>query len=144
MKTALVLDTYSLYISTTKYFNGSVDYDGLLNLVNDLGYDTYYKIAYGNQSPIEAIKFISFLEHRGFETRFSTKWSLVELCFKIVQLVKSFDCIILGSSNYESEPLLKFIGEHGVKPIIIGTGLPDYFNTFSEVWELDNTLVKGN
>jgi uncharacterized LabA/DUF88 family protein len=132
----IFVDTTNLYRTVHKKFKNKLCYDLYREKVTDLFGETELNLAYVMQIANEASGFIGCLRAAGFVTK--TKRPLtfkvgdreIKRCnWHVEMLIDMFrnddlDCVILGSSDSELLPLVKFLEEQGVKVVILASLIP--------------------
>ena len=107
-------------------------------------------IAYGNQDSDEAVYFIGALKHAGYETKYLTStvdsknqirkgdWK-IGIALDIVRMLSRLDIVVLGSSDPDMVPVIKYIQEHGAIAKVVACGisrdLKDAANSYHEITE---------
>lgn len=146
----LFVDIADLYFHLNKAFGKKLDYfkyrekstsdDDILIRAN----------AYGYQKKREARDFIACLKHIGFDPKFKRPYRnrstwYVGMTVDIVDLVISgkVNVIVLGSSNPEFAPLVKWIKERGVECVVFAKNVPKELKKHaSKVIEIDEELLE--
>ena len=127
MTTGLFIDVANLYFCVKKRFLGrKVNYEYLYEKFKP----TTCAKAYGVRLQSEANSFIKTLKQIGFETRFiksipKRHTSLnVDITMDIVRRASKLSTVILGTTDRDILPLVKWLQEQGIKTIIMGCGVP--------------------
>jgi uncharacterized LabA/DUF88 family protein len=131
------VDTTNLYRTVNKKFKNKLCYDLYLEKVVALFEESTVNIAYVMQIANEASGFIGCLRAAGFTTK--TKRPLtfkigdreikrcnwhVEMIIDMFRDIDELDCVILGSSDSELLPLVKYLKEQGIKVVILASLIP--------------------
>lgn len=141
-KVGIIVDTSSLYHRVQRRFAAKLCYDAYYAACTRFG-SVIKAIAYGMQISSEASGFINCLANTGFETRFKRpkiitvgdhklkfcNWDSV-ITMDIMQLVDGggLDIIVIGSSNLDLIPLIKWIRSRGIYVVIFAADVPQVFN----------------
>ncbi len=126
MKTALLVDTESLYHEINERYKGRLSYSKFLTWLKETyHYDVQIKHAYGNQNPAFIKRFRYALQDLGFQLSFKQdkNWS-IELVLQAVSIVDKIDCLVLATSDPIYRPLIPWIEAHGVKVHVISCNIP--------------------
>lgn len=145
MKTALLLDVHNLYLSINKKYPGRVlNYTKLVELLQKEGFDLFHKVAYGRQPEEKVRSFSTMLKKNGFEIYFGNTPHNIEMALKAADLIHTskIECLVLGTNYFEAGRILRYARDHGIQTMSIGVDLPEFFNGFSQVWELDDSLFQ--
>jgi uncharacterized LabA/DUF88 family protein len=133
----IYVDTTNLYRTVHKKFKNKLCYDLYREKVEELFDESTINIAYVMQIANEASGFIGCLRAAGFLTK--TKRPLtfkigdreikrcnwhVEMLIDMFRNIDDLDCVILGSSDSELLPLVKYLEEQGVKVVILASLIP--------------------
>jgi uncharacterized protein YqgQ len=145
MKTGLLIDVHNLYLAINKKFPGRVlNYTKLVEVLIGEKYDLFYKAAYGRQPEEKVRSFSTMLKKTGFEVYFGNTPHNIEMALKAADLIHTskLDCLILGTNYFEAGRILRYARDHGIQTMSMGVDLPDFFKSFSQPWELDETLFQ--
>lgn len=151
------VDVSDLYRRVSRKFDGrKLDYKKYYDFVADLG-QVQQAIAYGSQLNDEARGFIFCLRNIGFHTKykeprtFTTEdghirrlinWN-VGICMDVVNMVDNLDMVVLGSSDSDLLPLVKWCSSIGLKTIVFSCGVGKRLNEeASEVIEIPESLLE--
>lgn len=126
MRTAVLMDTESVYRELLARYNRRLDYSKFLTYLKEtFNYDVQIKYAYGNQNPGNIKGFTSVLRDLGFQLRFKQRktWE-VEVSLHAASIANKIDCLVLCTSNPNYQALIPWIEHHGVKVHIICCNVP--------------------
>jgi len=147
----IFVDTSDLYHKIRRKFENKLCYERYFDIVAEWG-EIKWAFAYGMQIEREARGFISCLTTAGFHVRFKRpriihcedreikrcEWG-VGITIDIVEALEEFDVVVLGSSNSDLIPLIKWIRSQGREVIILACGVPknmkDAANSVVEITE---------
>jgi len=145
-KVGVFVDTSILYHKVQRKFSTKLCYDAYFALCARFG-SIIKAVAYGMQINSEANGFINCLKIAGFETKFKRpkiltfgdhklkfcNWDSVTT-MDIIQLVDSggLDIIIIGSSNLDLIPLIKWIRSCGIFVVIFAADVPQVFHNIAD------------
>jgi uncharacterized LabA/DUF88 family protein len=133
----IFVDTTNLYRTVHKKFKNKLCYDLYREKVEELYELSTVQIAYVMQIANEASGFIGCLRAAGFLTK--TKRPLtfqvgdreikrcnwhVEMLIDIFRNLNELEMVVLGSSDSELLPLVKFLEDQGIKVIILSSLIP--------------------
>jgi len=156
-KVGIFVDTSTLYHKVQRKFHKKLCYDAYVEVCDRLG-SIIKSVAYGMQQHDEAGGFINCLNLAGFETKFKRprilkfgdqklklcNWDSV-LTLDIVHLIDGggVDVIVLGSTNFDLIPLVKWIRSLGILVVIFAADVPKVFHEIADkVIEItENELV---
>jgi uncharacterized LabA/DUF88 family protein len=131
------VDTTNLYRTVHKKFKNKLCYDLYREKVTELFGDTDLNIAYVMQIATEAGGFIGCLRAAGFVTK--TKRPLtfkvgdreikrcnwhVEMLIDMFRNIDDLTTVIIGSSDSELLPFVKFLKERDIKVVILASLVP--------------------
>lgn len=150
-KVAIFTDTSNLYHKVQRKFATKLCYDAYYALCTGFG-SIIKAIAYGMQINSEAGGFINCLKIAGFETKFKRpriltfgdhqlkfcNWDSV-MTMDIIELIGGggLDIIIIGSSNLDLIPLIKWIRSRGIFVVIFASDVPSvFYNIVDRVIEI--------
>lgn len=137
-KIGIFVDTSDLYHKIRRKFGGGkLDYQVYYDTAAEWG-SIEYAFAYGMQSEREAGGFIACLKAAGFYVYFKRpriircedreikrcEWG-VGIAMEIVSLIKELDIVVLGSSNSDLIPLIKWAKNQDVGVFILASGIPE-------------------
>lgn len=141
-KIGIFIDTSMLYHKVQRRFSTKLCYDAYYSVCKKFG-SIIKAVAYGMQISSEAGGFINCLKIAGFETMFKRpkiltfgdhelkfcNWDSV-MTMDIIQLIDGggLDVIIIGSSNLDLIPLIKWIRSRGIYVVIFAVNIPRIFN----------------
>lgn len=150
MQLGVFLDLSNLYYQAKRKYGGKIDFAELKSFISDLG-DIKILNAYGSQRQNEANKFIKYLESCGYNPvykatkeiekgKYKANWD-VGITVDIIRNEQNFDTLILGTSDSDYAPLIKYLKEANNKVYIIGIDISgslkmeadDYLNIPSSV-----------
>lgn len=105
--------------------------------------------AYGSQINNEASKFITCLQHIGFDVKYRLtranyriNWS-TGIAMDVVRVIDKVDTVILGTGAEDIRPLVEWIKERGVRVIILACGINRDVREASHEWiELDSSFLE--
>ena len=139
MFTGLFIDVSNLYYCVKKKFAGrKINYEMLYGHFNrgahiaapsDQKYLSFAR-AYGIRHGSEAKAFIRTLQSYGFETSIikslpKRHTSLnVDITIDVIRRASKLQTVILGTSDRDILPLIKWLHEQGIKVIEVGCGVP--------------------
>ena len=147
----LFVDTSDLYHRVRRKFNGKLCYDAYYGEVSGWG-TMQQAVAYGMQVSAEAGGFITCLRMAGFDTRFKRPKIMrvgdreikrcdhgVMLAVDVVKAIDQIDTVVLGVSNPDYIPLVKWVRDRGAEVTILASCVPrslrDIANTVIEIDE---------
>lgn len=146
------IDTTNLYHCCLKRFNTKIDYNKLLNAVEDFG-NIAYKIAYGFQTNGEAKGFIACLKALGCQTKFMPPKDgnhrvspTIPMVIDIAKMEHQIDLVVICSSNKAIIPILDHLKEQCIPCVVMGCGVSSSIaRRVENVFELDvdGFAVKG-
>ena len=145
MKTALLLDVHNLYIGINKKYPGKVlNYLKLLESLTTNDYELFQKVAYGRQGEDKAKSFITMLKKNGFEIHFNNTPHNIDMAIKAADIINNsqIECLVLGTNYFEVARIHKYARDKGINTMSLGTNLPDFFGTVSNVWEITEDLLQ--
>jgi uncharacterized LabA/DUF88 family protein len=145
-KIGVFVDTSSLYHKVQRVFSTKLCYDAYYEVCANLG-SVIKAVAYGMQQTDEAAGFINCLGLAGFETKFKRprvlkigdqklrlcNWDSV-LTLDIINLIDGggLDVVVLGSTNFDLIPLIKWVRSLGVYVIIFAVDVPRVFQEVAD------------
>ncbi len=124
----LLLDAGSLFYGVCKAFpDQRINYRKLLEKVSTWG-DVVRSIAYGRFADEGHSKFVSALEHIGFETKYKQKRNArtsnnVEMFADLVRMAKKIDEVVLCSSDPDLVEALRWAREEGIRITVLSIGI---------------------
>ncbi len=141
-------DISNLYYSIKERFNDrKLDYHKFKTI--STGEDILYKAcAYGLQRKDEATRFIAYLKHFGFETKYKVtkgrvSWN-VGMSMDIVRIVLSnkLDTIVFGTSDTELIPVIELCKDYGILTHVFACGIPEELKAIADkCTEIDETML---
>lgn len=150
MELGVFLDLSNLYYQAKRKYGGKIDFLELKSFISDLGVIKILN-AYGSQRRDEAKKFIKYLEESGYNPiykltkevergKYKANWD-VGITVDIIRNEQNFDTLILGTSDSDYAPLIRYIKDAGKRVYIIGIDISgslkmeadDYLNIPSNV-----------
>lgn len=140
MKTAIICDVHNLYIAINKKYPGKVlNYTSLVQFLVQQEYELFRKIAYGRQPEEKVRSFSTMLKKNGFEVQFGNTPHNIEMALAAADLIHTskIDTLIVGTNYFEAGRILRYARDHGVNAISMGVDIPDFFKSFSTIWELE-------
>lgn len=143
-KIGIFVDTSNLYHKVQRKFTAKLCYDAFYESCTRFG-SVVKAIAYGMQINSEANGFINCLKLIGFETKFKRpkmltladhqlkfcNWDSV-MTLDIIELIDTLDIVIIGSSNLDLIPLVKWIRSQGVYVVIFASDVPKVFHNIAD------------
>lgn len=133
----IFIDVSDFYYRIQRRFSGrKLDFEQYFIAANDYG-KIYRAFAYGMQRNYEAAGFIKCLQASGFEAKYKKPkiikvgdreikqcdWGM-GIAIDIVSLIDKLDVVILGVSNPDFIPLVRWIRDQGVEVIIFASCIP--------------------
>ncbi len=150
------VDVSDFYYRIQRKFDGTkLDYGKYLFRIKTWG-NVFKALAYGMQQENEASGFIKCLRSHGFETKFKRPkiirindreikqcdWGS-QVVIDIVRLIEKLDIIVLGVSNPDYIPLIKWIRDQGKEVLIFGSCIPKSLrDTANNIIEIDEELLQ--
>ncbi len=131
------VDVSDFYYRIQRRFSGAkLDFEQYIIVANDHG-KIFRAFAYGMQRNSEAAGFIKCLQANGFEAKYKRP-KVIRICDReikqcvwdcgitidVVKLIDKLDVIILGVSNPDFIPLVKWIRDQGKEVIIFASCVP--------------------
>jgi uncharacterized LabA/DUF88 family protein len=157
-KTAVFVDITDIYYRLVKKFgSGKLDYAKYLAI---FGPNISTAVAYGCQEDNEAGPFIKYLRSIGFITRYKRPYTLkisgrdIKRCSWLVGMaVDVFSCfsddnkesmnhVVLGTSNPDIIPLIKFLTERGIDVTVISCNIPPSIQKVCTTIEITEDLLE--
>jgi uncharacterized LabA/DUF88 family protein len=136
------IDTGNLFFCINKKWPGrKLDYAEYLEKVDTMGC-VVRRMAYGTQVDGVAAKFITALQHAGYETNFVDvvknnwySWAL-GISMDIVRLVvgNKIDILVLGCSDKTMLPLINWVKEQGIVVHTVSCGISKELKDASSSW----------
>lgn len=146
IRTALLVDVHNLYTSSLKKHPGKiVNYEALLQFVNDTGNYPVRKYAYGKQTLAKAGRFGALLQRLGFELTFGPEPHVVQMTLQGVNAVSwKYDHLILGTNNPEFSWLAQYALDRGTMVSVLGFDVPvDAYPRDVSVVEISPELLQA-
>lgn len=158
MKTiALFADVGNLFYCVKKRFSDrKLDYKKYHDIVT--GDNVMFSaFAYGVQVRKEAMKFITCLKHLGFNPNYITPKSYerdgkieykkvsrnVDIAMDVARVINKLDVVILGTSDPDILPLVKWVKEKGIACEIFACGIPKELRDNCTKWtEIEESLLE--
>ena len=132
------VDVSNLYYCIHKKYKGrKLDYRKYLAFIKDLG-DMQVAIAYGSQMNNQASAFVYCLKAIGFNTKFKSPKTYVNLgetgirrkadwdvgiAIDIVKMIDRLDMVILGSGDGDMLPVVEWAMDKGVDVVVLASGI---------------------
>ncbi len=149
------VDTSDLYHRIRRKFNGKLCYDSYYEKVAELG-TVQQAFAYGIQTDNEAGGFITCLKMAGFDVRFKRPRTMkigdreikrcdwgIGITIDIVKTINHLNLIVLGTSNPDFIPLIRWIKDQGVKITILASCIPKSLKDVADnVIEIDEEFLE--
>ncbi len=145
-KVGVFVDTSTLYHKVQRKFGAKLCYDAFYEACKGFG-NIIKAMAYGMRIDTEVGGFINCLKIAGFDTQFKRpkiltfgertlkfcNWDSV-MTLDIVQLVHAggLDVVIIGSTNLDLIPLIKWVRTHGIFVIIFAADVPSVFQNIAD------------
>ena len=145
-KVGIFVDTGTLYHKVQRKFSGKLCYDAFYEACAKFG-SVIRAVAYGMQIKNEACGFVNCLQITGFEAKFKRpkiltfgdhklkfcNWDSV-MTMDIIDLVYGggLDIVIIGSSNLDLIPLIKWIRSRGIFVVIFAADVPQVFHNIAD------------
>lgn len=139
----LFVDVENLYRSIGKRFNGRLDYDKYLKLLETrFGTPVQVRHAYGSQKAKSVSGFISLLKNLGFTTKFDVgvDWN-VPITLAAMQMAGPGTLVILGSNNKNLAPLVEALQAKGARTFVCGCYIHPSLKNLSEYHEITEDLL---
>jgi len=147
----VLVDISDIYYKLLKKFgNGKLNYVEYLKACGEQS----TAIAYGCQEGNEANSFIRYLRSLGFFTKYKRPYTLrigdreIKRCNWLVAMavdaIKSNDRhIILGTSNPDIIPLVKYLTEADIKVTILACNIPKSLQKLAECIEITEDMLEN-
>lgn len=150
------VDVSDFYYRIQRKFDGAkLDYGKYLAALEG---NLFRAFAYGMQQENEASGFIRCLRGHGFETKYKRpkiirindreikqcNWG-IGIAVDVIRLIEKLDIIILGISNPDYIPLIKWIRDQGKEVIIFASCIPKSLrDTANNIIEIDEELLQDS
>ena len=144
MKTAFLVDVHNLYMAINRKFPGKVlNYIKVLEELKAANYDIFHKVAYGRQPEEQVKPFASMLRKNGFEVHFGNTPHNMEMAIKAVDVIhnSNIQCVVIGTNYFEAGRILRYARDKGINTMSFGVGLPEFFQTLGQTWEVTEDLL---
>ena len=137
-KTVLLVDVHNWYITGMKKFPEQV-----VNYSEICGYGFGQKIAFGRQSEDKVATFAKLLRNLRFDVRFGGSPYNIEMALEAAQLIErgAVERLVIGSSYFETIHIHEYAHRRGIETAVMGFSIPEAFSRFSDVIELDETVM---
>jgi len=140
------VDVSDFYYRIQRRFAGAkLDFEQYFIVANDYG-KIYRAFAYGMQRNYEAAGFIKCLQASGFEAKYKKPKIIkcgdreIKQCnwdcgitIDVVRLIDKLDVVVLGVSNPDFIPLVKWIRDQGKEVIIFASCVPQTLKAAANV-----------
>jgi len=152
MRIGLFVDVANLYHCIAKRYDGKrLDYGKYLEYIESNIGAPIKSIAYGIQEDEEAIGFITCLKKLGYIPKFKkprmvkagvrkADWD-VGIVLDIVDHIKEFDLIILGSADGDFVPLISWIRRQGVEVRILACKISQHLSDICDHDEITEDML---
>ena len=138
MKVGVYIDVSDIYHKLNRKFNGGkLDYSLLLTEISMYHGSVFRAFAYGVQHESEASGFIACLRAEGFEPCFKRPRIIkvgdraikqchcgVGLTVDVVRFIDKVGTVLIGSSNPDFIPLVKWVRDQGKRVVIFASCIP--------------------
>lgn len=140
------------YYANKKWPGRKINYRDYHALAESYGH-VFRAIAYGTQIDSSAGKFITALQHIGFECRWRNiergKWYSwdVGMAMDTLNIAEraNLDIIVLGTSNYTMVHVVRLLRERGVKVIIVACSIPPELREAANLCiEIPEEMLEGH
>jgi len=133
----IFVDVSDFYYRIQRRFDGAkLDFGAYIETVGDWG-KVFQAFAYGMQREQEAVGFIKCLQLQGFEVQYKRPkiikvsdreirqcdWG-VGIAVDVFNLIDKIDAVVLGVSNPDYIPLVKWIRSQGKEVVIFASCIP--------------------
>jgi uncharacterized LabA/DUF88 family protein len=139
----LLIDTHNLFCGSTMKYGTVVDYDKLLNRLDDVYPRFAYVTVTGSSQP-----FANFLRARGFVVRTkeirSAKNDTFDVDLTLDVLNNHYDRLIICSSSLNLLPLIKHVMDSGTLVKVHAFGIPSAIKSICSYEELNQEVFRGN
>lgn len=139
MDAVFLCDTKSVYMSLLHAVSGkNLDYLDFAKWVEtEYNLKFHYKALFvSNQTPEEAISFITYMRHFGFDVFVARRSWSVKLTLKCIDVLNTCNTFILATDDPDHLDVAKWLKERGKQVLIINFTPRKYFEKFC------TTLVK--
>jgi len=151
----IFVDVSDIYRRLRRRHHAKLNYDAYLETVKKWGV-IFRAIAYGMQQEREASGFITCLKSAGFDTRYKRPkiirvndreikqcdWG-IGITVDIIRLIDKLDVIVLGVSNPDYIPLVKWLRDQGKQVIIFASCVPSSLHdAANNVFEITEELLE--
>ena len=155
------MDVSNLYYCCNQRYQAKLNYKAYIDFIKDYG-EVTQAIAYGAQLKNEAKKFITVLEHLGFQAKYKSpktfegvegKLSIkrkadwdVGIAIDIVQICLGVgvDTIFIGSADSDLTPVVQWAISRGVTVVILACGISRELKECATKWiEIPESMMEG-
>jgi uncharacterized LabA/DUF88 family protein len=155
------MDVSNLYYCCNQKYKAKLNYRAYLDFIKEYG-EVSQAIAYGAQIKEEARKFISVLEHLGFQAKYKcpktfegpdgglsvkrkADWD-VGIAMDVVQICLGVgvDTIFLGSADSDLTPVVKWATNRGITFVVLACGISRDLKEVATKWiEIPESMMEG-
>jgi len=148
-KVTLLIDVGNQFFCINKRWPGrKLNYSEYLEKAKTFGTVTR-AIAYGTQIDDSAATFITALHHLGFEPKFKQiekntwyAWD-VGISVDVVRFHEKTDVLVLGSSNRNMVPIIKWAKERGIRVVVMSCGVNRDLKDAADQWlEITESMLE--